>query len=136
MSQGEYISPEKLENIYNKSQFVAQIFVTGNSLKSFIVAIIIPDEDYCKLWAGKAGISLEGDELYKSDEFKQALEKDLKDRHAHAELNSLEMIKKYHISRVPFSVDNNLLTPSQKLMRFSARKHYEDIVEALYAEDN
>jgi long-chain acyl-CoA synthetase len=33
LSQGEYISPEKIENIYSRSLFAAQIFVEGNSLK-------------------------------------------------------------------------------------------------------
>lgn len=33
LSQGEYIVPEKIESIYNKSQFVCQNFVYGESLK-------------------------------------------------------------------------------------------------------
>lgn len=136
LGQGEYISPEKLENIYNKSQFVAQIFVTGDSLRNYIVAVIVPDMDFIKMWAAKSGIQLEGLELLQSKEFKEALEKDLLGRHGQARLNSLEKIKKYHISTEPFSVENNLLTPSQKLMRFSARKHFKGIVEAMYAEDD
>lgn len=33
LSQGEYIVPEKIEAIYNKSQYVLQNFVYGESLK-------------------------------------------------------------------------------------------------------
>ena len=33
LSQGEYIAPEKIENIYVRSQYVAQVFVHGESLK-------------------------------------------------------------------------------------------------------
>lgn len=34
LSQGEYIVPEKIENIYvNKSRYVHQVFVYGESLK-------------------------------------------------------------------------------------------------------
>lgn len=33
LSQGEYIAPEKVENIYVRSQYVAQVFVHGESLK-------------------------------------------------------------------------------------------------------
>lgn len=33
LSQGEYIVPEKIENIYIKSQYVEQVFVHGESLK-------------------------------------------------------------------------------------------------------
>lgn len=33
LSQGEYIVPEKIENIYSRSQYVHQVFVYGESLK-------------------------------------------------------------------------------------------------------
>lgn len=33
LSQGEYIVPEKIENIYLRSQYVEQVFVYGESLK-------------------------------------------------------------------------------------------------------
>ncbi|GIX77428.1 long-chain-fatty-acid--CoA ligase 1, partial [Caerostris extrusa] len=34
LAQGEYIAPEKIENIYLSSQYVSQIFVHGESLQS------------------------------------------------------------------------------------------------------
>lgn len=51
LSQGEYIVPEKIENIYLRSQYVHQVFVYGESLKSCIVGIVIPDVDVVKCWA-------------------------------------------------------------------------------------
>lgn len=33
LAQGEYISPEKIENIYIRSQPVAQLYVHGDSLQ-------------------------------------------------------------------------------------------------------
>lgn len=35
---------EKLENVYKKSTFVDQIWVYGDSEKSQLVAIVVPDE--------------------------------------------------------------------------------------------
>lgn len=37
LSQGEYIVPEKIENIYTLSQYVNQVFVYGESLKVIIL---------------------------------------------------------------------------------------------------
>ena len=33
LKQGEYIAPEKIQNVYLRSPFVAQAFVIGNSFK-------------------------------------------------------------------------------------------------------
>ena len=33
LSQGEYLAPEKIEGIYVRSKYVAQVFVDGDSLK-------------------------------------------------------------------------------------------------------
>jgi long-chain acyl-CoA synthetase len=43
LSQGEYIAPEKLENIYAQCPIIQQIFVYGDSLQHCLVAIIVPD---------------------------------------------------------------------------------------------
>jgi long-chain acyl-CoA synthetase len=53
LSQGEYVAPEKLENIFNKSLYIAQIFVYGDSLQHQLVAIVIPDADTGKKWAAE-----------------------------------------------------------------------------------
>lgn len=45
LAQGEYIAPEKIENVYFRSQFIAQVFVYGDSLNSSLVAIAMVDPD-------------------------------------------------------------------------------------------
>jgi long-chain acyl-CoA synthetase len=42
LSQGEYIAAEKCEAVYAKSSITAQMFIYGNSYKSFVVAIVVP----------------------------------------------------------------------------------------------
>lgn len=41
LSQGEYIVPEKIENIYIRSQYVEQVFVYGESLKVSYVSFCV-----------------------------------------------------------------------------------------------
>lgn len=48
--------PEKIENIYIRSQYVQQVFVHGESLKSCIIAIVVPEVDVVKCWAVENGI--------------------------------------------------------------------------------
>ena len=45
LSQGEYVAPEKLENIYIQSKMIAQCMVYGNSLKFCTVAVVIVEPE-------------------------------------------------------------------------------------------
>merc|ERR1711971_840804 len=42
-STGEYIASEKVENTYQRAGLVGQVWVYGNSYKSFVVAVVVPD---------------------------------------------------------------------------------------------
>jgi long-subunit acyl-CoA synthetase (AMP-forming) len=42
---------EYLEGVYSRSKFVRQIFVYGDSLQPYIVAIVVPNEKYVWSWA-------------------------------------------------------------------------------------
>merc|ERR1711879_624382 len=43
LSQGEYIAPDRLEQMYKTTMGVADIYVYGDSYKSVLVAIVNPD---------------------------------------------------------------------------------------------
>ncbi|KAG6430355.1 hypothetical protein SASPL_108420 [Salvia splendens] len=59
LAHGQYIAPEKIENVYAKCKFVAQCFVYGDSLNSYLVAVICVDPDVLKEWAASENIKYE-----------------------------------------------------------------------------
>ena len=55
LSQGEYIAPEKLENIFVLSSFIDQIMVYGDSLKNCTVAVVVVNPEVAGEWGQKNG---------------------------------------------------------------------------------
>jgi len=56
LSQGEYIAPEKLENIYVQSSYLAQIWVHGDSTKDYCVMFAVVDPDQAENYAKQLGV--------------------------------------------------------------------------------
>ena len=51
LQQGEYIAPEKVENVYLRAKGVQEVFVYGDSLQIFCIAIIVPDKHHIMEYA-------------------------------------------------------------------------------------
>jgi long-chain acyl-CoA synthetase len=49
-------------------------------------------------------------------------------------LTTLERPKKIHLTGAPFSIENDILTPTLKLKRHAAKKFYQEQIDKLYAE--
>jgi len=106
LSQGEYIAPEKLENIFVLSPYIAASMVYGDSLKNNTVAIIIPDDLEMKRWKedkGKSSI----EEVVADPEFKSLIMDDMVRLAKENKLSSLEKPKDIFLSAEPFSIDND-----------------------------
>ena len=137
LSIGEYVTPEKVENIVCTASLVMQAFVHGDSFHNKLVAIIVPDPDAAKKWAsdnGQAGAKLE--DLCKSADFNKAVLKQIEDVGKAAKLASFEVPKNLFLDPSPFTVDNGLLTPTFKMKRDPAKKMYAEKLAELLGPQN
>uniref|UniRef100_A0A8I3N9L6 Long-chain-fatty-acid--CoA ligase n=2 Tax=Canis lupus familiaris TaxID=9615 RepID=A0A8I3N9L6_CANLF len=133
LAQGEYIAPEKIENIYIRSEPVAQVYVHGNSLKAYLVGIVVPDPEVMPTWAQKRGIEGSYTELCANKELKKAILEDMVRLGKESGLHSFEQVKAIHIHSDMFSVQNGLLTPTLKAKRPELREYFKKQIEELYS---
>ncbi|XP_062442956.1 long-chain-fatty-acid--CoA ligase 6 [Rhea pennata] len=133
LAQGEYIAPEKIENIYIRSDPVAQIYVHGDSLQAFLVGIVVPDSEVMPGWAKKRGFDGTYAELCKNKELQQAIMEDMVRLGKESGLHSFEQVKAIYIHSDMFSVQNGLLTPTLKAKRPELRDYFKRQIEELYS---
>jgi long-chain acyl-CoA synthetase len=135
LAQGEYISPDKVENVICRNKFVAQAFIEGNSLKASLVGIIVPDFDVVVEWAETENIEFaDHADLARKPQLKELLLSELKalGRNGSNELKGFEIPREIYVEHEQFSVANDLLTSTMKLKRHHAKKHYADRIDEMY----
>jgi len=134
LSQGEYVAVEKIEGAYIKNPFITQIFVYGDSFQSVLVAIVIPDSDVLFPWAKQHGIEADMEALCENPKVKEFILSEMDKTAKLAKLHGFEWVKNIKLVPKPFSIDDDLITPTYKLKRPQLKKHYSEHLDALYEE--
>ncbi|KAG1441195.1 hypothetical protein G6F56_011593 [Rhizopus delemar] len=131
LSQGEYIAPEKIEGVYQKHELVAQAYIYGDSMQSSLVGVVVPDKDSFRHWAKTNHPSVE--DPYESEQVKKDFLKTVTAYGKQNDLKGFEQIRAVYLTPNEFTVDNDLLTPTFKLKRETAKKVYQSQIDILYA---
>ncbi|KAK5851164.1 hypothetical protein PBY51_001980 [Eleginops maclovinus] len=133
LAQGEYIAPEKIENVYVRSGSVAQVFVHGDSLQSCLIAIVVPDPDTLPGLAKSLGCNGPIEELCKNTEIKKVILSDMTKLGKEAGLKSFEQVKDVYLHPEQFTIENGLLTPTLKAKRAELKNLFQPQIDKLYA---
>ncbi len=120
LSQGEFVTVAKLEAVFGDSPLVRQIFVYGNSARSYLLAVIVPTEDALT----RHGV----------ESLKPLITESLQDVARDAGLQSYEIPRDFIIETTPFTLENGLLTGIRKLARPKAKEYYGERLEQLYTD--
>ena len=96
LSQGEYVAPEKVENVYIQSNYIGQVWVHGDSTKDYCVAFVV-------VAAGK----IQEMDSTNADEFKKKIYDDMMRLAKDNKFNSLEKPKQIHVLKEPFTVEKD-----------------------------
>ncbi|KAL0787431.1 hypothetical protein Bca101_003677 [Brassica carinata] len=134
IAQGEYIAPEKIENVYAKCRFVGQCFIYGDSFNSSLVAVVSVDPDVLKSWAASEGIKGDLRELCNNPRVKAAVLSDMDAVGRESQLRGFEFAKAVTLVLEPFTLENGLLTPTFKIKRPQAKEYFAEAITNMYKE--
>jgi long-chain acyl-CoA synthetase len=128
-SGGDNVSPLKVEGRLTLEPEIAQAMVFGDR-RPHLVAVIVPDAEFLRVFAAKKGISGELSLIAGDAALHRAMANAV-DR-ANAQLSPVECVRRFIVAEAAFTIDNGLLTPTLKVRRHKIREIYGLRLEALY----
>jgi fatty acid CoA ligase FadD9 len=136
LAQGEFVAPEPLENNFLSSEFIDQIFIYGDSMKSFLVAIIVPNIGVVEKYAREYGMQFDSisDLCQRGTALYKAIMSDVHRIGKTAKVAGYEIPKGFLFELEKFTVENGKLTGPNKTCRPYLTKVYKKELDALYEE--
>lgn len=137
LSQGIFISPTSIENKLILCNFVNQIFVYGDHTRSNLVAIVVPNINMLREWATyKNLINLETSDkqICSLKNCNSKIQRELIKIGRIIGLPSYHIPASIYLEHKKWSVEDGLMTPSEKMIRSSLEKKYFPIIDLLYSD--
>lgn len=141
LAQGEYVTPEKVENSYlSANSVLSQAFAHGDSLRHFLVGIIGVEEEPIKDFlvkkcdTARAGLGTQEailDEINKRENRVKLLEQLNKNTKG---LFGFEQLQNIYIEFEPLRLERDVVTATMKIRRPIAAKFFKDKIEQMYEE--
>ncbi|CAB4271878.1 unnamed protein product [Prunus armeniaca] len=132
LSQGEYVALEYLENVYGIASIIEDIWVYGNSFKSMLVAVVVPEEETTKKWAYLNGHMGSFSDICSLDQLKNHIMAELKLTAERNKLRGFEHIKGVIVEPRPLDMERDLVTATMKKKRHQLLKYYKVEIDQLY----
>ncbi len=129
---GKNVAPQPIENEIKRSPLVDNAVLIGDR-RSFIIALISPNEEEVPKWAAARNLgSLSLDELTRHPDLRAEYAAVI--NQTNATLARYEQIKKFEVLPLMLSIEGGHLTPTLKVKRRVVEQDYSELIESLYAE--
>lgn len=129
-SQGKYVAPTPIENMFLASKYIDQFVLIGDR-RMFITALIVPDFEALREYADANRIPYKNEkDLTNMKQIYELLEKELAE--FQKKLAAYERVRKFTILDKPFSIESGEITPSLKVKRKVIEERYKDLIDEMY----
>jgi long-chain acyl-CoA synthetase len=130
LSNGKFIAPQVIENVFKESQIIDQIMVIGEHEK-FASALISPNFKYFDDWKKTRNVSFSSpEELIQLPEVLSFFASEISN--LNKRLSSYEGINRFRLVKDAWSPETGELSPTLKLRRHYVHEKYRSIVEQIY----
>ena len=128
---GKFVAPAPIENLLKTSQFITNAMVVGDRRK-FVSVLIVPDFAAIVAEARKSGRELSPEQITQDAWVRELLSREVE--RLTASLAQYEKPKRFAVLERDFSYAQDELTYTLKLKRRVIERHYQDVIERLYAD--
>ena len=129
-SGGKYVAPQAIENLLKGNPYVDQAVVVGNG-RNFVSVLVVPAFDKLSSWAAGAGAAASTPEaLLENKRCREFLKEQVFS--VMRDLARFETPKKIGLLAEPFTIENGILTPTQKVKRRVVADRYAALIDAFY----
>ncbi|XP_022235865.1 long-chain-fatty-acid--CoA ligase 4-like [Limulus polyphemus] len=131
---GEYISLGKVESELKRHPLVDNICVYGDSFKSYVVALVVPNQRQLHHLARSLGIEdISFEDMCMNKAIVAEVLKSLAEEGKKAKLQKMEIPQKIKLCFEQWSPDSGLVTATYKLRRKAVQDYYRDELADLYS---
>jgi long-chain acyl-CoA synthetase len=128
-SGGDNVAPQRVEGFLTLQPEIGQAMVFGDR-RPYLVGLLVPDPDFLAQWAEANGRP----QAIADPAADAALHKALAEvvERVNQTLSVVERVRRFIVVNQPFTVENQMLTPTLKVRRHKVAERYGDALEALY----
>jgi long-chain acyl-CoA synthetase len=128
-SGGDTLSPQRVEGFLTVQPEIAQAMVHGDK-RPHLVAVVIPNTEFAQDWAKANDKPDDLDQLIRDPQFLASI--DAAVNRVNKDLSVNERVRRFILVAEPFTIENEMMTPTLKVRRHKVREVYGERLEALY----
>ncbi|VDK77198.1 unnamed protein product [Litomosoides sigmodontis] len=136
LQHGEYVSLAKIETALLNCPLIDNICCYGDSLSSYLIALVVPNQKHLTEIAEKLGIAASWTDLCHSVEIVKEYQKRMVEHAIKNRLLKNELPAKIYLCDEIWTSESGLLTEAMKLKRRQIKEKYEQVIAQLYRDDS
>jgi len=129
LSGGDNVSPARIEGILSMTAEIQQAMVCGDK-RPHLVAILVPNEEFLAEFARTNGKDRNSASLADDPDLQAVLSETV--ARVNQALSPHERVRRFTLARAPFTVENQMMTPTLKIRRHRIQATYGEEIENLY----